>query len=161
MVRYAEHDTTRIHMIKKTSAVRSRKSSQLIFESLASSQFFFALTCTRFQWQQRELLILRERRLKLTHGMYLIRGSVGAYAFFLPIHRRIKKNHQLFFASLLFTGVRSNQDLIWCEKIEVYMGFNVYGGSWLLWLPVNIYYCRSMMLGPRVLRTAFIRLLEG
>ena len=27
------------------------------------------------------------------------------------------------------TGVRSNQDLIWCVKIEVYMGFNVYGGS--------------------------------
>ena len=27
------------------------------------------------------------------------------------------------------TGVRSNQDLIWCVKIGVYMGFNVYGGS--------------------------------
>ena len=37
----------------------------------------------------------------------------------------------------LFTGVRSNQDLIWCVKIGVYVGFNVYGGSWLLWLPVN------------------------
>ena len=37
---------------------------------------------------------------------------------------------------LLFTGVRSKQDLVWCVKIGVCMGFNVYGGSWLLWLPV-------------------------
>jgi len=31
------------------------------------------------------------------------------------------------------TGVQSNQDLMWCEKIAVYMGFCVHHGSWLLW----------------------------
>ena len=31
-----------------------------------------------------ELLLQRERRVKLTHDMYLIRGSVGAQALFLP-----------------------------------------------------------------------------
>ena len=30
---------------------------------------------------------------------------------------------------LLFTGVRSNQDLIWCVKIGVYMGFSLRRGS--------------------------------
>ena len=33
------------------------------------------------------LLLQRERRVKLTHGLYLIRGSVGASALFLPIRR--------------------------------------------------------------------------
>ena len=34
------------------------------------------------------------------------------------------------------TGVHSNQDLIWCVNLEVYMGFCVYRRFWLLWLPV-------------------------
>ena len=33
------------------------------------------------------------------------------------------------------TGVHSNQDLIWCVKIVLYMGFWVDRGSWLLWPP--------------------------
>ena len=40
-------------------------------------------------------------------------------------------------ASTLFTGVHNNQDLIWCVKMGVYVGFWVHRGSWLLWLPVN------------------------
>ena len=29
----------------------------------------------------------------------------------------------------LFTGVHSNQDLIWCDKLGIYMGFRVHRGS--------------------------------
>ena len=36
-----------------------------------------------------------------------------------------------------FTGVHINQDLIWCVKMGVYMGFWVHGGSWLIWFPVK------------------------
>ena len=36
-----------------------------------------------------ELLLQRERRDKMTHDKYLIRGSVGAQALLLPIRRRI------------------------------------------------------------------------
>ena len=36
----------------------------------------------------------------------------------------------------IITGVRNNQNLIWCVKIGVYMGFIVHCGSWLLWPPV-------------------------
>ena len=36
------------------------------------------------------------------------------------------------------TGGRSNQDLIRCVKIGIYMGFCVHRGSWLLWPPVII-----------------------
>ena len=35
---------------------------------------------------------------------------------------------------LWLVGVRSNQDLLWCVKIGVYMGFGIHRGSWLLWL---------------------------
>ena len=37
---------------------------------------------------------------------------------------------------LFFTGVHINQDLIWCVKMGVYMGFWVHGGSWLICFPV-------------------------
>ena len=36
----------------------------------------------------------------------------------------------------IFTAVQSNEDLLRCVKIGVYMGFWVYRGSSLLWLPV-------------------------
>ena len=45
------------------------------------------------QQTERELLLQRERWVKSKH-MYLIRGSVGAEALFLPIRRRIKKNKE-------------------------------------------------------------------
>ena len=35
------------------------------------------------------------------------------------------------------TGVHSNQDLAWCVKIGVYMGFWVHRGSWLLCITVS------------------------
>ena len=34
-------------------------------------------TCPRARWQQRELLLQRERRVQLAHMMYLIHESVG------------------------------------------------------------------------------------
>ena len=49
------------------------------------------LKCARAREQQRELLLQRKRRVKLKLDTYLIRGSEGAYALFLPIRRRIKK----------------------------------------------------------------------
>ena len=48
-------------------------------------------TRSRARWHQRELLLRRERWAKLTHDVYLIRGSVGASALFLPIRRRTKR----------------------------------------------------------------------
>ena len=36
-------------------------------------------------------VVATEAWVKSKHDMYLIRGSVGAYALFLPIRRRIKK----------------------------------------------------------------------
>ena len=38
----------------------------------------------------------------------------------------------------IFTGVHSNQDLILCATIGLYMGFCVHRGSWLLCPPVNM-----------------------
>ena len=48
-------------------------------------------TRSRARWHQRELLLRRDRWAKLTHDVYLIRGSVGASALFLPIRRRTKR----------------------------------------------------------------------
>ena len=42
-------------------------------------------------------------------------------------------------ASQPFTGEQSIQDLEWCVKMGVYIGFWVHRGFWLLWLPVNIW----------------------
>ena len=65
-------------------------------------------------------------------GLGLGSSSVSVlYLYIFPTQQSlVNRKHPI-------TGVRSNQDLIWCVKIAVYMGFNVYGGSWLLWLPVK------------------------
>ena len=56
------------------------------------------------------------------------RGVCDAHRRILVVHTTPDENATMDDVPSI-TGVRSNQDLIWCVKIEVYMGFNVYGGS--------------------------------
>ena len=62
----------------------------------------------------------------------VLRLSFAQFSFpaYLPIPYRIPyktSGEILTTLDLLFTGVRSNQDLIWCVKIGVYMSFCVHG----------------------------------
>ena len=50
----------------------------------------------------------------------------------IDVYDDTQKKKNLWLSSfewVLFTGEHSNQDLMWCVKIGVYMGLCVHGGS--------------------------------
>ena len=62
-------------------------------------------------------------------ALHFYREKISALSFVVD-SRRIVLTHAI-------TGVHNNQDQIWSEKLEWYIGFYVDHRSWLLWSPVN------------------------
>ena len=93
-------------------------------------------TCSRARYPKREVpLLQRECRVKLTkHGMYLIRGSVGAWALFLPIDRRNSKRKEYKFVVVCTRSIFRTFDS-WLRRASRWNAVNIHRVSSCACLP--------------------------